>query len=172
LNRLLTPLLLIFGIILLLPVQCTFAYRWTPGGVHLELIPALLLYAAFTVNVPTALLLAVVASIMYDSYSAGPFGSSVIPYILTVSLFCAVRPIFFRNRITTQFASGFVFCFIAVTLQWVLSGKFGVGFQAIVPKITNLALLTGALAIVYFRILDFFCHFMGLNPGRFEEHAT
>jgi len=171
-NRLIIPFLLVLGIIFLLTIQCTLAHRWLLWDVSLELLPALLLYAAFTVNLPTALLLGLFAAVMYDSFSAGRFGASMIPYIVATSSFCAVRPIFFRNRITTQFVSGCVFGFIALFLQWTLCGKFMVGWEHIFPKLLRLSFFSGVLAIVYFGLIDFFCRFMGLDPGRFEEYSA
>ncbi len=168
-NRFLLPLSLLLAVLLLLLAQCTWGYRWSLGGVHVELLPPLLFYAAFTVSLPTALLLALLAATMYDSFSGGYFGASMLPYVLSTALFCGIRPIFFRNRISTQFFSGFVFGFIALFLQWTLCGKFIVGIAHVVPKITCLALLMGILAVIYFAVLDLFCSLMGVIPRRGEE---
>ncbi len=168
-NRIIIPFILIAGIILLLAIQCTLIHRWYFWGVRLELLPALLLYAAFTVNLPSSLLLALLSAMMYDTFSVGNFGSSIIPYITGVSLFCAVRPIFFRNRITTQFLSGFVLGFIILLLQWVLCGKWMVGWEHIWPKLLRLSLISGVLAVAYFTLFDAICRSLGLDPGRFEE---
>jgi hypothetical protein len=171
-NRFLIPFFLFVSIIVLLAVQCTIAPAWTLWGVHLELLPALLLYAAFSVNLPTALILGSLAAVMYDSYSGGHLGASLIPYILSISIFCALRPIFFRNRITTQFLCGIVFGFITLLFQWALSGKVSVGVHRVLPKILHLALFSGLLAIVYFAILDLFSRLMGLIPGRFNDYDS
>ncbi len=135
----------------------------------MELLPPLLLYAAFTVNPQTAILLGSLAAVLYDSFSGVNFGASLAPYAVSVFLFCAVRPIFFRNQITTQFISGCIFGFMALSFQWVLSGKFMVGWESIWPKVLRLSLLSGILAVLYFIILDRLHRWMGLDPGRFEE---
>lgn len=168
-KRFVIPFLLVVGLVLLLSAQCTLTYRWRFWGVVLELLPALLLYASFTVNLPTALLLGILAAIMYDSFSVGNFGSSMVPYIVSTALFCAIRPVFFRNRITTQFVSGILFGFTASFLQWALGGKWSVGLTIVLPKLAHLSLLCGILAVIYFTFLDMLCRMMGLNPGRFEE---
>jgi len=153
-----------------LSIQCTLAGRWPIWGVHLELLPPLLLYAAFSVNLPTALILGSLSAVMYDSYSGGKLGASLLPYIVSTSIFCALRPIFFRNRITTQFLCGLVFGFITLLFQWALSGKFFIGIHQVLPKIVNLSLFTGILSILYFTILDALSRLMGLIPGRFEDY--
>ncbi len=170
-NRVVIPTVLIAGIILLISLQCTLTHRWLVWGVHMELLPPLLVYAAFTVNLPSSLLLGAFAAVMYDSFSAGPMGASLIPYLVGVSLFCGVRPIFFRNRISTQFFSGFVLGFIALFLQWVFCGKFLAGGAHIVPKLLHLSLMCAVLAVFYFLFLDLLFRGLGLNPGRFEDSA-
>ncbi|MBI4025514.1 MAG: hypothetical protein HY360_11075 [Verrucomicrobia bacterium] len=172
-HRPIIPFLLVVGIILLLSLQCTLTHRWDVWGVEVrpELLPALLVYAAFTVNLPTALLLGFFAAVMYDSFSGGNFGASMIPYMASISIFCAVRPVFFRNRITTQFLSGFVFGFLALLLQWAFCGKFPVHWAEVFRKVTRLAVCSGFLAVIYFTVLDIFFRLMGLNPGRFEDGA-
>ncbi len=168
-NRLFIPFLLVLAIILLLCAQCTFVYRFPVWGAQAQLLPPLLLYAAFTLNLPTAVILGLLASAMFDSFSAGHFGGSAIPYVLSVTLFSGVRPIFFRNRISTQFLSGCVFGFVALFLQWVLSGKVMVGLHVVLPTILHLSLFCGVLSVLYFTVLDFICRMVGVDPGRFEE---
>lgn len=169
-NRFLIPLFLLLSIVFLLSVQCTIAARWNLWGVHLELLPAVLLYAAFSVNLPMALILSSIAAVMYDSYSGGRLGASLIPYIISTTLFCFVRPVFFRNRVTTQFLCGIIFGFLTLLFQWMLSGKFFVGFHFVIHKLFHLAFFTGLLSIFYFATLDFICRMMGMIPGRFEEY--
>ncbi len=171
-NRVLIPIILMLGIIFLLMIQCTVIDRWYPWGVRLELLPALLLYASFTVNLPSALLLGLLAGVMYDSFSAGHFGGSLFPYVASITLFCMVRPIFFRNQFTTQFLSGIVFGFMALSLQFLLSGKFMVGWEYAFPKILRLALVTGVLSVFYFAFFDVLARMIGLDPGRIEDSLT
>lgn len=168
-QRLIISLVLVASMLLLLTLQCTFLSVWRPWGVRLELLPALLLYAAFTVNLPTALFLSVAGALMYDTFSAGPFGASIIPYALGTAIFCALRPIFFRNRISTQFISGSVLAFVVLLVQWMLSGKFMMDWGIVFGKIMRLAGISGILAVFYFGLLDPLFRVIGLNPGGFEE---
>ena len=153
-NRFLIPLILMLMVVLLLSFQCTITWRWLIWDVRLELLPALLLYAAFSLNLSSAIILGIIAAAMYDSFSSGYFAASLIPYFIAITLFSALRPIFFRDRVTTQLMSGFIFAWIALSLQWILSGKFSIGWANAVPKIFRLSVLSGVLAIVYFFILD------------------
>lgn len=171
-NRLFIPFLLVLAIILLLCAQCTFGCRFPVWGAQAQLLPPVLLYAAFTVNLPTAVILGLLAAAMFDSFSAGSFGASAIPYVAAITVFCAVRPIFFRNRISTQFVGGCVFGFISLGLQWLFSGKVSAGWHTALPVVLHLALFCGVLAVFYFAFLDFLCRRVGVDPGRFEEVAT
>lgn len=172
-NRLLMPFSLVAGVILLVTLQCTIVWRWTPWGVHLELLPPLLIYMAFTVNLPTAFFLGAFAAALYDAFSAAPMGASVIPYLTGVMLFSALRPIFFRNRLSTRFLSGLVGGFLILFLQWIFSGKVTfVPLSAILPKIARLSALCGVLSVAYFAVLDAIFRASGLDPGRFEEASS
>ncbi len=168
-NRVLIPIILILSTIFLLMLQCTVIDRWQPWGVRLELLPALLLYASFTVGLPSALLLGLLAGMMYDSFSAAYFGGSTFPYVVTITAFCLVRPVFFRNQLTTQFLSGIIFGFVALSLQFVLCGKFMIGWEYAFPKIVRLALVSGVLAVFYFIFFDSLARTIGLDPGRLED---
>jgi cell shape-determining protein MreD len=171
-NRFLIPTILVVGVIILLTLQCTQLWDWRPWGVALELLPPLLLYAAFTVNLPTAVLIGSLAALMYDSYSGGHFGATLIPYLICIYLFCMLRPIFFRNRLTTQLLSGMGFGFLALTLQWIFSGKVSIGVGVAMPHILKMSVACGVLAILYFQSLDLLYRLMGHNPGRFEDSIS
>jgi hypothetical protein len=168
-NRFLIPLILMLMVVLLLSFQCTITWRWPIWDVRMELLPALLLYAAFSLNLSSAIILGIVSAGMYDSFSGGYFAASLIPYFVAITIFSALRPIFFRDRMTTQLMSGFVFAWIVLSLQWILSGKFSIGWAHAVPKIFRLAVLSGILSVVYFFILDRVFRLIDLEPGRFEN---
>lgn len=171
-NRLLIPFALVVGAIFLVTLQCTVTWRWAPWGVRLELLPPLLVYMAFTVNLPTAFFLGAFCAVLYDSLSAGYMGASVIPYLVTLTLFSALRPVFFRNRISTRFLSGLVAGFLALLLQWVFCGKVtSIPVAAVLPKVLRLSVLCGLLSVAYFFAFDLVFRSLGLDPGRFEEPA-
>lgn len=168
-NRFLMPLILMLMVVLLLSFQCTITWRWAIWDVRLELLPALLLYAAFSLNLSSAIILGIVSATMYDSFSGGHFASSLIPYFAAITIFSALRPIFFRDRMTTQLMSGFIFAWIVLSLQWILSGKFSIGWANAIPKLFRLSVLSGALSIIYFFVLDRAFRLIDLEPGRFEN---
>ena len=168
-NRLVFPVLLVVALIALISAQCTFMHSWSVYGVRMELLPPLLLYASFTVNLPLSLIFALFAAALYDSFSGLRFGASIIPYGMVAMLYCMLRPVFFRNRITTQWISGCVFGWIALSLQWLLSGKALVSWKIVFPKLLCLSLCCGALAVCYFTVLDLIARGLGQEPGRFDE---
>ncbi len=168
-NRLVFPVLLVVTLVALISAQCTFMYSCLLWGVRLELLPPLLLYAAFTVNLPMSLLFAMLAATLYDSFSGGRFGASMIPYVAAAGLCCTLRPVFFRNRITTQWFCGLVFGWLVLALQWALSGKALATWSIVFPKLGRLALFCSVLAIGYFTVLDFIARGLGQEPGRFDQ---
>lgn len=167
-HRLVIPTILVFTIIVLVSLQCTLTVRWMVWGVHLELLPPLLLYAAFSTRFSTALPLSLFASVVYDAVSAGPMGGSAIPYLAGTALFCAARPIFFRNRVSTRFISGFVLAFATLFLQWIFCGKFSSGLHHVMLHILHLSVFCAILAVFYFAVLDRVCRLAGTEPGRPE----
>jgi len=170
-NHLVFPVLLVMALIALISAQCTFMYPLSVWGLRLELLPPLILYAAFTVNLQMSLLFALLAAALYDSFSGCRFGASLIPYVTVAALGCTLRPVFFRNRVTTQFISGLVFCWLAIAIQWALSGKALVSWHIIFPKLARLSLFCGVLAVCYFTVLDFIARSLGQEPGRFDQDS-
>lgn len=168
-NRFLIPLILLLVVILLLSVQCTITWHWPIWDIRLELLPALLLYAAFSLSLSSAIILGLISAAMYDSFSSGLFAASLVPYFVAITIFSALRPIFFRDRITTQFMSGFAFAWIVLSLQWVLSGKFFIGWTYVVSKLFHLSVFSGVLSIIYFFVLDRLFRLIDLDPSRLEN---
>jgi hypothetical protein len=93
-------------------------------GAQIDLLPALMVFAALNGNVFTVGLLAVFGGLWFDSLSANPFGVTILPLALVGF------PIFFRNDLILR---GLPFA------QFVL----GAIASALVPVLTILLLLNG-----------------------------
>jgi hypothetical protein len=93
-------------------------------GAQIDLLPAVMVYAALKADIVTVSLLAVLGGMWFDSFSANPLGVSILP------LFIAGFPIHFRRDLILRdlpFA------------QLVL----GTAASALVPALTLLLLLNG-----------------------------
>jgi hypothetical protein len=93
-------------------------------GAQIDLLPALMVYAALKADIVTVSLLAVLGGLWFDSFSANPPGISIVP------LFAAGFPIHLRRELILRdlpFA------------QFVL----GAAASALVPALTLLLLLNG-----------------------------
>jgi Na+-transporting NADH:ubiquinone oxidoreductase subunit NqrB len=93
-------------------------------GAQIDLLPALMVYAALNSDIVTVSLLAMLGGIWFDSFSANPLGVSIVP------LFLAGYPIYLRRELILRdlpFAQLFL----------------GTAASAIVPALTLLLLLNG-----------------------------
>jgi hypothetical protein len=93
-------------------------------GAQIDLLPALMIYAALNADIVTVSLLAVLGGLWFDSFSANPLGVTILP------LFAVGFPIYLRRDLILRqlpFA------------QLVL----GAAASAIVPAVTVLLLLNG-----------------------------
>jgi hypothetical protein len=93
-------------------------------GAQIDLLPALMVYAALNADIVTVLLLAVLGGLWFDSLSANPLGVTILP------LMVAGFPIYFRRELILR---GLPFA------QFVL----GAAASALVPALTVLLLLNG-----------------------------
>jgi rod shape-determining protein MreD len=75
-------------------------------GFRLELLPALVAYAALTFRRWNALLLAVAAGFTQDALSAAPFGSSALAYGIAALLLTGLRDVLDRDLPWVQMGSG------------------------------------------------------------------
>jgi hypothetical protein len=93
-------------------------------GAQIDLLPALMVYAALNADIVTMSLLAVLGGLWFDSFSANPLGISILP------LFVAGFPIHLRHELILRDAP---------FAQLVL----GAAASALVPALTLLLLLNG-----------------------------
>ena len=93
-------------------------------GAQIDLLPALMVYAALNADIITLSLLAVLGGMWFDSLSANPLGVSILP------LMAAGFPIYLRRDLILR---GLPFA------QFVL----GAAASALVPALTVLLLLNG-----------------------------
>lgn len=84
-------------------------------GAQPDILPALVVYAAFNASLATTAGVAVVAGLSYDALSSGPFGLSLLPLTLLGVLLHRRRDLVLTNSAWSQASLGLV-ATLAVTL--------------------------------------------------------
>ena len=96
-------------------------------GAQIDLLPALVVYAALSAGLPTITLVAVLGGLFFDSLSANPLGISVIPLCLVGFAINTQRDLILRDQLFAQTV-------------------LGLSASAFVPAAVLLLLLTGGHA--------------------------
>ncbi|HZF01991.1 MAG TPA: hypothetical protein VE344_08860 [Methylomirabilota bacterium] len=105
--------------------EAAFSFPHRLLGAQIDLLPALMIYAALNLDIFTVSLLAVLGGLWFDSLSANPFGISILP------LYAIGFPIWWKRDLLLRELP-----FAQVIL--------GATASAIVPALTVLLLLTGS----------------------------
>jgi len=165
-------ILLLASIVLLFILQTTIFYRYPISGVRIELLPPLILFIALTTNFPMTVGACLFASLLYDTYSPGRLGLSLLPYVIGGGVFSAIRPMLYRNSWLTRFVSGLTITMLILFGQWVAyraSGLADLPFWDVMKTITKLSIIGGFLAILYFIVIDLFARSLDLLPPQEGE---
>jgi rod shape-determining protein MreD len=122
--NLFNPILVLTTAFLAVFVEAAFPLPRQWLGAQVDLLPALMIYAAFNTNVATVSLLAVLGGLWFDSLSANPLGVTILPLFAVGFPICLRRDLILRELPFAQFF-------------------LGAAASAIVPGLTVLLLLTG-----------------------------
>jgi len=109
-----------------LAVFAEAAFQWPRHlfGAQVDLLPALMIYAALNTNIITVSLLAALGGLWFDALSANPLGISILPLFAVGFLICLRRDLILRDLPFAQVI-------------------LGAAASALVPALTVLLLLTG-----------------------------
>lgn len=77
-------------------------------GAQIDLLPALMVFAALTSDIITVTLLAVVGGLLFDSLSINPLGVSILPLFLIGFFVYHERELLLRENTYAQFVMGMV----------------------------------------------------------------
>jgi cell shape-determining protein MreD len=83
-----------------------FCRKWL--GAQVDVLPALMVYAALTLGFTTIVLLAVCGGLWFDSLSLNPLGASVLPLLLIGVLIYRSRDLLMREHVFAQATLGAV----------------------------------------------------------------
>lgn len=157
---LLTALLLVF-------FQGAFEGIRNLLGAQVDLLPALMVYAALTSGPVMMMTLAVFGGLMFDSLSVNPLGISVLPLLFIGFLLQLRRDLLLRDQIYAQFTLGLIASALApvITILMLLTLEqspllgWGSLWQWIVMSVGG-----GVAAPVFFLVFDRLNHALGYQP--------
>jgi len=100
-------------------------------GAQPDILPALVVYAAFNGSLSTTAGVAIMAGLSYDALSSGPFGLTVLPLTILGVLLHRRRDLVLRDSAWTQASLGAVATLavtvLSLTLLWVFGPLVGTG---------------------------------------------
>jgi cell shape-determining protein MreD len=92
-------------------------------GVQVDLLPALVVYAALTADLATVTLLAVFGGLWFDSLSANPFGISILPLFVAGVVIQRNQELVLRDQAYARVVLGLLASsFVPVTTFLLMSG--------------------------------------------------
>ena len=89
-------------------------------GAQVDLLPALMVYAALNTGLSVVILLAFVGGLLFDSLSANSLGISVMPLFAVGFVILARRELILRDQLFAQFVLGAIASAIAPALTVLL----------------------------------------------------
>lgn len=144
-------LIAIAGILLAVALQAHMPTLWWLGGARVELLPALVVYAALTMHRRRALVLALVAGLAQDALSAAPFGISALAYGIAAIVITSLREALDRDLPWMQWSAGGLTSITASVVAF-----FAVGLSiGNVFKMLMVASFAGMATVVLFFVLDY-----------------
>ncbi len=87
-------------------LQACFGFLRNLLGAQIDLLPALMVYAALTHGFATIVLLAACGGLWFDSLSLNPLGASVLPLLLIGLLLYHYRDLLMREHVSAQIILG------------------------------------------------------------------
>lgn len=153
-----------YGLVL---VQSAFDLtRWLCGA-QINLLPALMVYAALNCELPVLVLLAVVAGLLFDSLSANPLGTMSFALFVPAWLIYLQRGLILRELPFARFAlgtaAGGVTPLIALLLLLSAREELVLGWFSLVQWLV-LTLLSGLLTPVVMTALDYIRKSLSYQP--------
>jgi rod shape-determining protein MreD len=144
-------LIAIAGILIAVALQARIpALSWL-GGVRMEFLPALVVYAALTMHRRRALVLALAAGLAQDALSAAPFGVSALAYGISTIVVTSLREALDRDLPWVQWSAGAATSITASVLAFFV---VGLSFGNLV-KMLVVASISGAVTVVLFFAIDY-----------------
>lgn len=144
-------LIAIAGILIAVALQAHMPTLWWLGGARVELLPALVVYAALTMDRRRALVLALVAGLAQDALSAAPFGISALAYGIAAVVMTSLREALDRDLPWVQWSAGTL---TSVTASIIAFFVIGISIGNVL-KMFMIASIAGMATVVLFFVVDY-----------------
>lgn len=115
-----TKTFLFLAVVLAMALQCTLAAVVNISGAKLELVPAMVVFAALFANWRRALFVAVAGGLLFDALSYQPLGLSVAPLAVATVAINHFQRVLYRRNILLQIALGGATSFAVSVWTWML----------------------------------------------------
>ena len=91
-----------------LAVFCESAFNGLRNllGAQIDLLPALVVYAALSAGLPTVTMVSVLGGLFFDSLSANPLGITIMPLFVAGFLISTQRELILRDQLFAQSVLG------------------------------------------------------------------
>lgn len=136
-------------------------------GAQIDLLPALIVYAALTGNPLLTSLIAVFGGLWLDSLSFNPLGISIAPLMITGMVLMHFRELVLREQLSAQFiigmAAGAAVPLMVVLLLVTLGKQPLLGWGSIWQWIV-MSVACGVATPVIFRAFDMVDHWLSYQP--------
>ena len=140
-------------------------------GAQIDLLPALMVYAALTFGLGVVTALACLGGLWFDSLSANPLGITILPLFLVGTIVHRYRDLILRNQPQAQFTLGLGASALSPLLVVVLLLNLGyepmLGWHSLWQWLV-MALGGAAITPLLFRLFDHFSRVLN-HPPRSES---
>jgi rod shape-determining protein MreD len=138
-------------------------------GAQVDLLPALMVYAALTAELPTMLLLAFLGGLWFDCLSANPAGVSILPLLAIGLVIQQNKFVLLREELFAQTVLGLGASALAPVLSAMV--LLSLGHEPIIGVVSIwqwmvMTLLGGACTPVLFKLLDSFRRAITYQPSK------
>ena len=151
------PFLFLLASFVVVVAQCTLANLVTWGGARLELMPALVAYAAMSTRWPLALALALVGGVFLDALSANRLGISSVALVTVAFIGSRGQRLVLRDHWSAQMLVGGLASLLASLVLCSSLAVGGLGWMLSlggVARVAQVALMSLIAAPLLFRALD------------------
>jgi rod shape-determining protein MreD len=152
-------------------IQCSLAPVFNIGGAKLDLMPAIVLYAALTGSWQQTMGAAVVAAFLLDTPSFARLGLSVPPLIIVGLAVNHFQKLLYRDHLIVQCGFAAAFSLAASIWTWLtlqLSDAPLPMSLGVLLKIVGIAALASVVAPLVFRVLDVLRRWRRYGPVNVE----
>ena len=110
-------ILILLAVVLVVFGQSAFTSLRSLVGAQVDLLPALMVYAALTAGPFMMLTVAVLGGLFFDTLSANPLGTSVLPLLSIGFLIQLRRDLLLREQVYAQFVLGLIASAVAPVMS-------------------------------------------------------